>query len=79
MTSASVVMRLEPDDRLLPTRSTLRRSPMPAMPAETVQKMMGAISILMRLMKPSPNGFIAWPACGHSQPTRTPQAIATST
>ncbi len=30
-----------------------------AMPCTTVQKMIGAISILISLMKASPNGFIA--------------------
>ena len=32
----------------------------------TVQKMIGAIIILMSLMKPSPSGFIASPVCGKS-------------
>ncbi len=30
---------------------------MPAMPVTTVQKMMGAIIILISLMKPSPSGL----------------------
>ena len=38
---------------------------MPAMPTTTVQKMIGAIIILISLMKPSPNGFIAVPSCGY--------------
>ncbi len=37
-----------------------------AMPCTTVQKMMGAISILISLMKPSPKGFIASPQPGGS-------------
>jgi hypothetical protein len=32
-------------------------SPMPAIPATTVAKMIGAISILISLMKPSPSGL----------------------
>jgi hypothetical protein len=39
-------------------------SSMPAMPMTTVQKMIGAISILISLMKPSPNGFIFSPSSG---------------
>jgi hypothetical protein len=34
------------------------------MPITTVQKMIGAMIILISLMKPSPSGFIASPACG---------------
>jgi hypothetical protein len=30
---------------------------MPAMPVTTVQKMMGAMTILISLIKPSPSGF----------------------
>ena len=37
-----------------------------AMPCTTVQKMIGAISILISLMKPSPKGFIASPQPGGS-------------
>ena len=33
-------------------------SSMPAMPVTTVQKMIGAITILISLMKPSPSGLI---------------------
>jgi hypothetical protein len=39
-------------------------SSMPAMPTTTVQKMMGAIIILMSLMKASPRGFIDSPTEG---------------
>ena len=40
------------------------RSCMPAMPLTTVQKMIGAISILINLMKVSPRGFICSPKLG---------------
>ena len=49
---------------LSPTLPTLRMFFMLAMPCTTVQKMMGAISILMSLMKASPKGFIASPQPG---------------
>ena len=45
-------------------RPTLVRSLIEAMPCTTVQKMTGAIIILMSAMKPSPSGFIAAPAFG---------------
>ena len=37
---------------------------MPAMPVTTVQKMMGAIIILISLMKASPSGLICAPSSG---------------
>ena len=37
---------------------------MPAMPVTTVQKMTGAMIILMSLTKPSPSGFICSPISG---------------
>src|SRR4051794_20872231 len=54
-------------------------SPIFAMPTTTVAKMIGAIIILIRLMKPSPSGFIASARVGKNMPRRTPMAIATST
>jgi hypothetical protein len=36
----------------------VEKSSMPAMPVTTVQKITGAMIILMRRMKPSPKGFI---------------------
>ena len=51
------------------------------MPDTTVQKMIGAITILINLMKPSPSALIqslvARP--GHSQPTTAPSTMAIST
>ena len=47
-----------------PVLPTFFMSSMPAMPTTTVQKMMGAIIILMSLMKPSPRGFICSPSEG---------------
>ena len=42
-----------------PVLPTFFMSSMPAMPTTTVQKMIGAMIILISLMKPSPSGFIA--------------------
>ena len=42
----------------MPTRPTSFMSPIFAMPTTTVLKMIGAIIILISLMKPSPSGFI---------------------
>src|SRR5215207_4372558 len=51
------------------------------MPDTTVQKMIGAITILIILMKPSPialiQSLVAKP--GHSQPTMAPRTMAIST
>ena len=51
------------------------------MPETTVQKMIGAITILISLMKPSPSALIQSlvARCGHSQPTRAPSTMAIST
>ncbi len=45
---------------------------MPAIPMTTVQKMIGAMIILISLMKPSPKGFIASPVAGKKWPSSTP-------
>ena len=50
-----------------------------AMPATTVVKTTGAISIFTSLMKPSPSGFIAAARSGASAPKMTPIAIAIKT
>ena len=47
-----------------PVLPTFFMSSMPAIPTTTVQKMMGAMIILMSLMKPSPSGFMSVPICG---------------
>ena len=44
-----------------------------------MQKMMGAIIILMSLMKPSPSGFMAAPAGGKKYPSAAPIMMAIST
>jgi hypothetical protein len=51
------------------------------MPDTTVQKMIGAITILISLMKPSPSALIQSLVAndGHSQPTTTPSRIANRT
>ncbi|VFT10553.1 Uncharacterised protein [Pseudomonas aeruginosa] len=52
---------------------------MPAMPVTTVQKMIGAMAILISLTKPSPNGFIATAVSGYQWPSAIPMAMATRT
>lgn len=49
---------------LAPTLPTSLRSPIRAMPTTIVAKMTGASSILINLMKPSPNGFMSVPRLG---------------
>src|SRR5271155_4830969 len=51
------------------------------MPDTTVQKMIGAITILMSLTKPSPSALIQsfLPTSGSSQPTMTPSTMAIRT
>ncbi len=51
------------------------------MPETTVQKMIGAITILISLMKPSPIALIhsLVASDGHSQPTMAPSTMAIST
>jgi len=62
-----------------PTRPTFFMSLMLAIPCTTVQKMIGAISILIILMNASPNGFICSPSPGLKWPSATPAAIAVRT
>ena len=47
-----------------PTRPTFFISSMLAMPCTMVQKMIGAMSILINLINRSPSGFMASPRCG---------------
>ena len=49
---------------------------MPAIPVTTVQKMTGAMIILIRRMNPSPRGFILAPTSGMKVPSRMPMTIA---
>ena len=51
-----------------PTRPTFFMSYMLAMPCTTVQKMIGAMIILIILMKASPSGFICSPMLGIEVP-----------
>src|SRR4051794_17773979 len=55
---------LEVDQGFKPTRPTRLRSPIEEMPCTTVQKITGAIIILISAMKPSPSGFRALPRSG---------------
>ena len=58
-TSATVLTISKYSSASPPVLPTFFMSSMPAMPTTTVQKMMGAMIILISLMKPSPSGFIA--------------------
>ena len=60
-TSATVLTISKYSRALPPTRPIFLMSCMPAMPETTVQKITGAMIILISLMKPSPSGFIASP------------------
>src|SRR6185369_3245607 len=62
-------------------RPTFLASWMWAMPETTVQKMIGAITILISLMKPSPSALIQSlvATAGQSQPTMAPSTMAIST
>src|SRR5579883_2979619 len=61
------------------TRPTRAMSAICAMPWTTVQKMMGAISMRIALMKASPNGCIWAPRSGRMTPSRMPIAMAIRT
>ena len=58
ITSASELTTSKYSNARPPVLPTFFMSSMPAMPITTVQKMIGAIIILIRRMKPSPSGFI---------------------
>ncbi len=60
-------------------RPTFFMSSMPATPVTTVQKITGAMIILISLMKPSPSGCIAAPADGASTPRAMPAITAQMT
>ena len=62
-----------------PMRPTSFISPMCAMPTTIVVKMIGAMSIRISLMNPSPSGRIAAPLSGQKMPTMTPSAMPTRT
>jgi hypothetical protein len=64
---------------LTPTRPTFFRSPVPAMPCTTTQNTIGAISILISLMKPSPSGFSFTANSGAAIPSSTPMMTASTT
>jgi hypothetical protein len=51
----------------------------PAMPATTVQKITGAITILMRFTNACPTGSNASPVAGKKYPTKMPSMIPTRT
>src|SRR3954470_23983659 len=64
---------------LRPTRPRSLRLSILAMPRTTEAKMIGAKSILMSLMKPSPSGFNSLPKWGAKAPTAIPAATAIKT
>src|SRR3546814_18876752 len=49
------------------------------MPCTTVQKITGAIIILINATNPSPRGFMAVPASGNHHPVQAPIPMAKST
>ena len=61
------------------TRPTRAISAICAMPCTTVQKMIGAISIRIALMKASPRGCILAARSGWTIPSAMPIAMAIST
>jgi hypothetical protein len=76
------------DTVLMPSKYSNARPPVlptcltfstPAMPITTVQKITGAMSILMSLMKPSPSGCILTANAGQNAPKAMPNPIATRT
>ena len=79
MTSAMVLNTSKYKRARAPVLPTAFMFSMPEMPSTTVQKMMGAIIILMSLIKPSPKGFMASPAPGFRWPRITPIKMAIST
>ncbi|MNE60913.1 hypothetical protein D3C80_1560900 [compost metagenome] len=64
MTRATVETISKYSRAMPPVLPTAFMSCMPAMPLTTVQKMIGAMAILISLTKPSPSGFIAAPVSG---------------
>ena len=79
--SANVETTSKYTSALTPTLPTFFASCIWAMPETTVQKIMGAITILISLMKPSPSAFTpSWVAnAGKSHPTAAPRTIAKRT
>ncbi|MNW80460.1 hypothetical protein D3C86_95480 [compost metagenome] len=59
MASAKVETTSKYSSALPPTRPIFLTSCMPAMPETTVQKITGAMIILISLIKPSPSGFMS--------------------
>ena len=78
-TSATLLTTSKYSSARPPVLPTFFMSSMPAMPTTTVQKMIGAMIILISLMKPSPSGFIASPVAGKKWPRITPMTIAVMT
>ncbi len=64
---------------MIATRPTRVMSAICAMPLTTVQKMIGAISMRISLMKASPNGPMRAAVSGAAIPSAMPTAIAIST
>ncbi|MFT3833302.1 MAG: hypothetical protein QM711_08280 [Micropruina sp.] len=62
---------------MTPTRPTDFTSPTWAMPVTITRKMIGAITILINRMKPSPIGLSWAPIVGQSAPMVMPSTMAT--
>ena len=54
-------------------------SPTLAIPTTTVQKIIGAITMRMSLMNPSPSGFMLSPAWGKKKPSAMPSTMPART
>ena len=79
MNSAKVETTSKYSSAFRPTRPTFFRSPIEAMPCTMVQKITGAIIILIKLMKASPSHFIDFAVSGATYPSSTPSAMAIRT
>ncbi len=78
-TSATVVMSSKYSSAFPPIRPTFFTLSIDAMPATTVQKMTGVMTILIRLTNARPTGSSAIPVSGENWPTRMPATMPTST
>jgi hypothetical protein len=63
----------------MPTRPSLRISPMLAIPTTTVKKMIGPIIMRINLIKPTPSGSILPAVDGATTPSTTPRRMPTMT
>ena len=79
ISKAMVVTTSKYSRALIPTRPSLRISPMLAMPTTTVKKMIGPIIMRISLMNPSPSGSIFPAVEGATTPSAIPRRMPTIT